>query len=84
MTKLIEKTNELKVNTNIEGTPLTITRNGKAERVTRIYQQWHEFEQLWEQEILKIYFKVRISKGFICDIYRDTTSNLWYLGRIYE
>ena len=82
MSKLLEKPEELRVTTNIEGTPLTITRNGKAERVTGIYGQWHVSEQLWGQKILKNFFRVRTSKGLICDIYRDTASNLWYLNEI--
>lgn len=82
MAKLLEKPEELRVTANIEGTPLTITRNGKAERVTRIYQRWNVSEQLFQREILKNYFKVRTSKGVICDIFRDTASNSWYLGRI--
>ena len=82
MAKLLEKPEELRVTANIEGTPLTIARNGKAERVTRIYKQWQVSEQLFEQEILKTYFRVRTSKGVICDIYRDAASNSWYLGRV--
>jgi len=84
MAKLLEKPEALKVTTNIEGTPLTIARNGRAERVTRIYQHWHVSEQLSAQEILEDYFRVRTSKGFICDIYRDAISNIWYLSRIYD
>jgi len=84
MAKLLEKPEELRVTANIEGTPLTITRNGKAERVTRIYQQWRVSEQLFEQENLKNYFRVRTSKGLICDIFRDTASNSWFLGRVCE
>ncbi len=84
MAKLLEKPEELRVTANIEGTPLTITRNGKAERVTRIYQQWQVSEQLFEQEISKNYFRVRTSKGVIYDIYRDTVSNSWYLGRVHD
>lgn len=84
MAKLLEKPEELRVTANIEGTPVTITRNGKAERVTRIYQQWRVSEQLFEQENLKNYFRVRTSKGLICDIFRDTASNSWFLGRVCE
>lgn len=84
MAKLLEQPEELRVTTNIEGTPLTITRNGKAERVTRIYGQWHVSEQLWGQEILKNCFRVRTSKGLIYDIYRDNASNHWYLNEICE
>ena len=83
MAKLLEKPEELRVTANIEGTPVTITRNGKAERVNRIYQQWRVSEQLFEQENLKNYFRVRTSKG-LYDIYRDTASNSWYLGRVCE
>ena len=84
MAKLLEKPEELRVTANIEGTPLTITRNGKAERVTRIYQQWRVSEQLFEQENLKNYFRVRTGKGLIYDIFRDTASNSWFLGQICE
>jgi hypothetical protein len=83
MAKLLEKPEELKVTANIEGTPLTITRNGKAERVNRIYEQWQVSEQLFDQENLKNYFRVKTSKG-LYDIYRDTASNVWYLGRVCE
>jgi hypothetical protein len=84
MAKLLEKPEELRVTTNIEGTPLTITRNRKGERVTRIYRQWHVSEQRWGQETLKKCFRVRTSKGLIYDIYRDTASNLWYLNEVWE
>jgi hypothetical protein len=84
MAKLLEKPEELKVTANIEGTPLTITRDGKAERVTRIYQQWRVSEQLFEQETLKNYFRVRTSKGLIYDVFRDMVSNSWFLGRVCE
>jgi len=83
MAKLLEKPEELRVTANIEGTPLTLSRNGKSERVTRIYQQWRVSEQLFEQENFKSYFTVRTSKG-LYDIYRDTASNLWFLGRVCE
>jgi hypothetical protein len=83
MAKLLEKPEELRVSANIEGTPVTISRNGKAERVTRIYKQWQVSEQLFEQENFKNYFTVKTSKG-LYDIYRDMASNSWYLGRICE
>ncbi len=81
MAKLLDKPEELRVSANIEGTPLTINRNGKAERVTRIYQQWQVSEQLLEQENFKNYFTIKTSKG-LYDIYRDMASNSWYLGRV--
>jgi len=83
MAQLLEKPEELRVTANIEGTPLTLSRNGKAERVTRIYQQWQVSEPVFGQDNLKNYFRVKTSKG-LYDIFRDTLSNCWYLGRVCE
>ncbi len=80
MATVLKKPEELKVNTNVAGTPLAITKNGKTERITKIYQNWHVSENLSTQEITKNYFKVRTGKGLVYDIYYDTNSNLWYLG----
>ena len=87
MAKLLDKLDkyeELKVSTNIKGIPLSITREGKPERVTRIYRSWHGIDDSQENQITKHYFTVRTSKGFIYDIYRPTASNCWYLGNIHE
>lgn len=81
MAKLLHKPEELKVTINIEGTPLTVTRNGKAEHVTKIYQQWHTSDR---PEATKHYFRVRTNRSHIYDIYRHSMSNLWYLERIYD
>ena len=83
MAKLLEQPEELKVTANIEGTPLTVNRNGKPERVTRIYQQWQVSSEISEQDNLKNYFRVKTSKG-LYDIYRESISNSWYLGRVCE
>jgi hypothetical protein len=83
MAKLLEQPEELKVTANIEGTPLTVSRNGKPERVTRIYQQWQVPDEISQQENLKNYFRVKTNKG-LYDIYRESISNSWYLGRVCE
>jgi hypothetical protein len=83
MAKLLEQPEELKVTANIEGTPLSVSRNGKPERVTRIYQQWQVSDEIPQQENLKNYFRVKTSKG-LYDIYRESISNSWYLGRVCE
>jgi len=84
MAKLLEKPEELKVITNIEGIPLTITRNGKSERVTMIYQQLSASEQLWSQEIPQNCYRIRINKCVIYDICHDVISKSWYLNRIHD
>lgn len=84
MTKLMEKPEELRVVANIEGVPLNLFRNGKAERVTKVYQRWRATEQWWGEEVLKEYFTVKTSRGLVYDIYRDTLTNSWYLSRIHD
>jgi len=79
-----DKAKKVKVTTNIEGTPLTVTMNGKTKRVTRIYRQWHKSEYICSQDISKTYFCVKTAEGIILDIYRDSTSNLWYLDKAYN
>lgn len=84
MATLLKKRDELKVTTNVHGIPLTVTRNGKAEFVTRVYQHWRVFEQLSGYGILKEYFRVKLGKSIVCDICRDFMSNTWYLDKIYD
>lgn len=84
MAKLIDKPEELRVTVNVEGVPLTLSRNGKGERVTKVYHHWHVTEQWWEQEVPKEYFTVKTSSGLVYDIYRDGLTDSWYLSRIHS
>ena len=84
MAKLLEKPEELKVSVNIQGVPLTLVRNGKAQRITKVYQRWRAVEQWCGKEILRICFRVKTSQGLVCDIHRDMPTGCWYLSRIYD
>jgi len=84
LAKLLEKPEELKVSVNIQGVPLTLVRNGEAQRITKVYQHWRAVEQWLEKEILRNYFRVKTTRGLVCDIYRDMPTGCWYLSRIYD
>lgn len=84
MAKLLEKPEELKVSVNVQGIPLTLVRNGEAQRITKVYQRWRVVEEWWGKEILRNYFRVKTSRGLVCDIYRDMPAGCWYLSRIYD
>ena len=84
MAKLLEKPEELKVSVNIQGVPLTLVRNGVAQRITKVYQRWRAVEQWWGKKILRNYFRVKTSRGLVCDIYRDMPAGCWYLSRTYD
>jgi len=84
MSTTMNKAQKVKVTTNIEGTPLTITISGKIKRIIRIYQQWQKSELICTQNVSKTYFRIKTTGGFIIDVYRDSTSNCWYLDKVYN
>ena len=84
MAKLLEKPEELKVTVNVQGVPLTLVRDGKKQRVTKVYQRWQVVEEWWGKEVTRNYFRVKTSKGLVYDIYRDIPDGGWFLSRIHE
>lgn len=84
MAKILEKPEELKVTVNVQGTPLTLARNGDRQRITRVYEKWRTEDELFGREMSRHYFRVKTSKGMVCDIYRDMPGDNWYLLRIHD
>jgi hypothetical protein len=84
LAKILEKPEELKVKVNIQGVPINLVRNGESQRVTKVYEQWRVAEEWWGKEILKNYFRVKINKGQVYDIYRDMLNDCWYLSKVYD
>jgi len=84
LAKLLEKPEELKVKVNVQGVPLTLARDGEKQRVTKVYEHWQKVEEWWGKEVTRNYFRVKTSKGLVCDIYRDMPDGNWYLSRIHE
>lgn len=84
MAKLLEKPEEIRVSVNTSGVPLSLLRNGRRERITRIYDRWRLADQWWGEGVERHYFRVKTSKGLVCDIYHDLVANIWYLSRIHD
>jgi len=84
MAKQLEKPPEIKITANINGVPICLTRNGRGEKVTAIYERWRIADEWWGKEVVRDYFRIRTSAGLVCDIFRDTTSNRWYLSKIHD
>ena len=80
--KSLRNKETLKVYTNIEGTPISITTEMRSERIVRIYDTWRSHDGN-DDEKGRCYFKIRTNKGLICDIYREEMSKDWYIGKIY-
>ena len=77
MTRLSKNPEEIKVTSNIKGIPVGLTRAGKREKVTAIYDRWYI-------ETEKYYFRVKTSPGLVYDIYHDVVNNYWYLAKIHD
>lgn len=84
MAKILEKPEELQVRVNVQGVPLSVVRDGEKQRVTKVYEQWHVAEEWWGKEVSRNYFKVKTSKGVVCDIYREMPGGDWYLSKVYD
>jgi hypothetical protein len=77
VTRVLKNPEEIKVTSNIKGVPVSLTRAGKQEKITAIYDKWEEAPE-------KNYFKIKTSRGRGYDIYHDVPDNRWYLAKIYD
>jgi len=77
MAKQLKEPEGIKVTANIKGVPVSLSRKGKREKITAIYDRW-------EEEPEKNYFRVKTSRGLIYDIYHDIENKYWYLAKIYD
>jgi len=84
MAKQLEKPQEINVRTNIKGVPVGLTRNGHREKVVAIYERWRVADEWWGSEVERDYFRIRTSAGLVCDIFRNTVANRWYLSKIHD
>lgn len=84
MAKILEKPEELKVTVNVQGIPLSLARDGDRQRVTSVYENWQKTEEWFGREMSRHYFRVKTSRGIVCDIYRDMPDGGWYLSRIHD
>lgn len=84
MAKLFEKPAEITVRTNGRGVPLSLFRDGTSEKVTAIYDQWKLEDRWWDRKIERHYFRVKTSKGLVCDICHDIDTKQWYLSKIHD
>ena len=77
MTRVLKNPEGIKVISNIKGVPVHLTRAGKQEKITAIYERW-------EEEPEKNYFKIKTSRGHGYDIFHDVLNHRWCLAKIYD
>ena len=84
MAKQLQEPQEIKVAANIKGVPLSLTRNSNREKVAAIYEHWRVADEWWGSEVERDYFRIKTTAGLVCDIYRDKSTNQWYLSKIHD
>ena len=84
MAKQFTEPKEIKVKTSINGIPVSLVRNGRSERVVRVYRQWRASDEWWGKEAERHYFTIGTKSGLVCDVFRDTGENQWFLSKIHD
>jgi len=84
MSGQLEELCEIRVSTNIKGVPLGFSRNGQWQKVTVIYERWQVSNEWRSSEPGRYFFRIKTSKGLVCDIYRDMMAKRWYVSKIHE
>lgn len=84
MARRLAEPQEIKVRTSINGVPVSLVRNSRSERIAAVYQQWRASDSWWGKEVERHYFTVRTNTGLVCNIFRDTVDNHWFLSEIHD
>jgi hypothetical protein len=77
VTRVLKDPEEIKVTRNIKGVPVSLTKAGRQEKITAIYDRW-------EEDRGRNYFRVKTSRRLGYDIFHDVPNDRWYLARIYD
>jgi len=84
MNKLAWQPLELKVNESESHEPLTIRYEGRWRKVETVLSRWRMHQEWWKRPVERDYFRVRLDGGVICEVFRDISSGLWQLQRVYD
>jgi len=74
----------LKVNETESHEPRSILRHGQWNRVEEVIARWRLHQEWWKRPVERDYFRVRLSSGTICEVFRDAQSGCWRLYRVYD
>lgn len=84
MTKLLPTPPTIEVETDDAGLPLRLRWRRWQADVEVICNRWRVDDDWWRQSVVRDYYKVRLSDGTLCVIFRDLRANTWHLQRVYD
>jgi hypothetical protein len=66
------------------GDPAAFRWAGQVHPVQHIATRWRTDDHWWDGRVRREYFMLTPETGWLVIIYRDLTTNAWYLQRIYD
>ena len=75
---------EIAVTESVEHEPAVVLYGGNETRVESVICHWRMNQEWWKRPVERDYFRVRLSGGVICELFRDNSSRRWQLQRVYD
>lgn len=69
------------------GAPTRLRWRGRAHRIVGVEEEWEATHGWWAdgpEVIRRHHYRLRVSDGTLCLVYRDLDSGCWYLAGIYD
>jgi hypothetical protein len=81
MPATLGKLQEVTVTVDGEGIPLSLVYKRQRRKIASVHEHWRIADGWWGDEVRRDYFRIEISHSLVFDIYRDSTSDRWYLTK---
>lgn len=82
MTRLISPPTAVDVMLGPGGAPESVSGafSGSLDPIAR----WKVETSWWKQPVVREYWKAVLNNNLLCELYRDVTTNGWFVERVYD
>jgi len=82
MTRLLTPAAAIDVTLGAGGAPIFITGaySGSIDPIAR----WKVETSWWTRPVVREYWKALLNNNLLCELYRDVSTNEWFLERVYD
>jgi hypothetical protein len=82
MTRLLDPAIAANVTVGPGGAPIAISGaySGSLDPIAR----WKVETAWWKQAVVREYWRAVLNNNLLCELYRDVTSNEWFVDRVYD